>query len=359
MQAQYDHIKWEVRVSWDLPAGTRVDKNDWLAVYHDGEQDNTAHVKYDFASGTTSGAASIRIKRRVKTNDVCIVRYVNGANHKTYASSNRFAIAPTNSELAQQVAQEDVATGLSRGRIEDIQWEDEIGLNCVVLDIRNGVPSSQSLANMRRHRVSVVSAVAEELKDADPEAGVAPSPTPTPAAATAVSAPSTAAEAMPPSSPHQQARAPGAPQAAAGSAMPPAAAVIASASPQRAASPPGAVGSPLSASAAPPAAAGPQVPKEEQRWLWKRGHFVKNWKRRYFDVKDGALRYSSEVKGGKPKVKKSLSLDAINDIREVPDKDKRQFLFCFHVKKTAYYVSCSSVEERRLWVNYLRHMAKV
>lgn len=251
-----------------------MDKNDWLAVYREGENDNTAHVKYDFASGETSGTRPIRIKRRVQTNDICLVRYVNGSNHKTYATSNRFVVAPEDSELSQQVSQEEQAAGLARGRIHDqIQYvEDDVGLDGMVAEIRSGISTSQSLANLRRNRKSVA-----EEKDPDPESPEAGSSSPSGVPQAAQSDATNPPSGGPPG------------------AQPPSGVA---ATPQRATSPP--TGSPVAAAAAPPA--GPVTPAANQRWLWKRGHFRKNWKRRYFDVQNGNLRYAADAVSCTPPV---------------------------------------------------------
>jgi len=89
-------------------------------------------------------------------------------------------------------------------------------------------------------------------------------------------------------------------------------------------------------------------------WLEKQGLFVKNWKRRYFDLKKGSLLYYA-----KPQDKVSRGIISLVQASVVlPSHPGMMILnseyppFCFGVKTGArmYVIKCRDNEEREEWM---------
>eukprot|EP00339_Tiarina_fusa_P019880 CAMPEP_0117030998 /NCGR_PEP_ID=MMETSP0472-20121206/22329_1 /TAXON_ID=693140 ORGANISM="Tiarina fusus, Strain LIS" /NCGR_SAMPLE_ID=MMETSP0472 /ASSEMBLY_ACC=CAM_ASM_000603 /LENGTH=179 /DNA_ID=CAMNT_0004739229 /DNA_START=10 /DNA_END=549 /DNA_ORIENTATION=- len=104
-------------------------------------------------------------------------------------------------------------------------------------------------------------------------------------------------------------------------------------------------------------------PAELEGFLLKRGGFIKNWKNRWFEVKDGIVRYYySEEKKTKPI--KSLYLGAASSCEVCSDTPAgAPSDFCFALKygphKRTYYCCASSKEEMHLWVARIQQYIEV
>ncbi|KAK2948397.1 hypothetical protein BLNAU_16652 [Blattamonas nauphoetae] len=108
-----------------------------------------------------------------------------------------------------------------------------------------------------------------------------------------------------------------------------------------------------------------QNPVEEQPkrpmegWLTKQGHVMKNWKRRWFSLRDGVLYYSEKPTSAKEKG--TIPLKGMN-VKNGEDKTDKPF--CFHIHDPnnpgvkEYFIYADDVNQMNAWVAAIMEAAK-
>ncbi|KAK2949960.1 hypothetical protein BLNAU_15103 [Blattamonas nauphoetae] len=102
---------------------------------------------------------------------------------------------------------------------------------------------------------------------------------------------------------------------------------------------------------------GPQRPMEG--WLTKQGHVRKNWKRRWFSLRENTLFYSE-----KPTSAKELGTIALKGMNVKNGEDKTDKPFCFHIYHPSdsnvkeYYIYADDVNQMNAWVAAIMEAAK-
>ncbi|KAH7830901.1 putative Rho GTPase-activating protein 22/24/25 [Monocercomonoides exilis] len=100
-------------------------------------------------------------------------------------------------------------------------------------------------------------------------------------------------------------------------------------------------------------------PKPMEGWLTKQGHFMKNWKRRWFSLRGSTLYYYEKPTSTKESGSIPLSGCQVTNAEEKSDKP-----FCFHISyphstgQKEYFICAEDVNQMNAWVGAIVEAAK-
>lgn len=96
---------------------------------------------------------------------------------------------------------------------------------------------------------------------------------------------------------------------------------------------------------------------EVRGWLRKQGKTRKNWKRRWFELRDGFISYSVNNGG---KVKGKIPISSLKNVYEALETKKMDIEWEFHLEtaRRIYYLLADTEEEMRFWISRLTSLLK-